>query len=90
MWIICKYIGTCYYINMNTVILSKSEYEVLKSQASAYERLLKVVSKDVSVIPPTRSKSKIFSAFEKSGKYDKNFLSSFKKGLKRSSFFSEK
>jgi len=75
---------------MSTVTLPKSEYEVLKAQASAYERLLKSVVKESVVTPPTRSKSKILGAFKKTGKYNKNFLASFKTGLKRSSFFIEK
>ena len=75
---------------MSTVTLPKSEYEVLKAQASAYERLLKSVVKESIVTPPTRSKSKVLNAFKKTGKYNKDFLASFNKGLKRSTFFTDK
>ncbi|OHA95905.1 MAG: hypothetical protein A2W64_00165 [Candidatus Zambryskibacteria bacterium RIFCSPLOWO2_02_39_10] len=75
---------------MNTIILSKSEYEILKAQSSAYERLLSAITAQSIVTPPTKSKSKTLSAFRNTGKYNKNFLVSFKKGLHRSSFFTDK
>lgn len=75
---------------MSTITLSKSEYEILKAQASAYERLLKAVVRESVITPPTKSRSKVFNAFKKTEKYNKNFLASFKTGLRRSSFFTEK
>ncbi len=75
---------------MNTITLSKSEYEILKAQASAYGRLLKAATIESLATPSTRSKSKVMSAFKKTGKYDEDFLISLNKGLKRSSFFTEK
>ena len=79
-----------YKINrMNTITLLKSEYKVLKAQATAYGRLIKSVAAESDVTSPTRSRSAILNAFKKTGKYNKSFLMSFKKGLSRSSFFSE-
>ena len=75
---------------MTTVTLQKSEYEILKAQASAYERLLKSVAKESVAMPPTRSRSKVLSAFRKTGKYNKKFLASLNTGLKRSSYFTDK
>jgi len=82
-----------YYANidfMSTVTLPKSEYDVLKAQASAYERLLKAATKESVVTPPTRSKVKVLNAFKRTKKYNKDFLASLKTGLKRSAFFTEK
>ena len=75
---------------MTTVTLPKSEYEMLKAEAQAYERILKALAKESVVTPPTKSRSKIFAVFEKTGKYNKKFLNSFKKGLKRSTFFTDR
>jgi hypothetical protein len=74
---------------MITVTVPKTEYEILKSQAYAYKQLLNAVSEN-AVTPPTRSKSKVLAAFKKTGKYNATFLTSLKKGLNRSSFFTQK
>jgi hypothetical protein len=75
---------------MTTVTVSKSEYDILKAQASAYRQLVKVAVLENEITPPTRSKSKVLEAFKKTGKYNKEFLISLKKGLSRSSFFTQK
>ena len=72
---------------MSTVTLSKKEYESLKEKALRYEYLKQVLEGDIFSPPPTRDAKKIAREFAKSGKYNKNFLQSLEKGLKRSSYF---
>jgi hypothetical protein len=48
-----------------------------------------LMSNTQSLIPPTRSKSEVLTAFKKVGIYSEKFLTSLTKGLERSSFFTE-
>lgn len=75
---------------MNTVSVSKIEYETLKAESAAYKRLIRSAQIDYSLTPPTRSKSKVLSGFKNTGKYNKEFIVSLQKGLKRSSYFDQK
>ena len=75
---------------MNTISVPRSEYEMLKAQATAYVRLLKSVATESIVTPPTRSRSMVMKELKKIGKYNKNFLKSLEKGLEESTFFSNK
>ena len=71
-----------------TITLPKSKYESLTEKAKAYETLVAAISRGKFFDPPpTRKVSEVVSAFRKSGRYNKKFLESFEKGLRRSSYF---
>ena len=72
---------------MSNVTIPKTEYEDLKERAVAYERMLEAAQGPFSLTPPEKSRRKIISAFKKVGKYNKNFITSLSKGLKRSNYF---
>ncbi len=72
---------------MSTIVLKKAEYEALKTRADAYERLVFAMREDIFSPPPARSRVKILSEFKKTGLYNKAFLASLSRGLKRSSHF---
>lgn len=72
---------------MSTVVLKKAEYEELKTRASAYDRLVFAMREDIFSPPPTRSRAKILSEFKKTGRYNKAFIASLSRGLKRSVHF---
>ena len=74
---------------MSTVTLRKSEYEILKKKAEAYEIIMRVVEQDIFSPPPMRSRKAILSKFKKTGSYSKAFLEDIEHALKRSSFFIE-
>lgn len=72
---------------MSTIVLKKAEYEALKTRAEAYDRFIFAMKEDIFSPPPTRSRTKIISELKKTGLYNKNFLASFSRGLKRSTHF---
>lgn len=72
---------------MNTIVLKKAEYEALKHRADAYDRFIFAIRENVFSPPPTRSRAKILSEFKKTELYNRTFLGSLAKGLKRSSHF---
>ena len=74
-------------IRMSTIVLKKTEYEALKTRADAYERLVFAMREDIFSPPPTRSRAKIILELKKTGLYNKAFLASLGRGLKRSSHF---
>ena len=74
---------------MNTVTLKKSEYEVLKKKAEAYETIIRVVEQDIFSPPTIRSRKAILNEFKKTGYYSKEFLEDIGQAIKRSSFFTE-
>lgn len=74
---------------MSTVTLKKSEYEILKKKAEAYETIIRVVEQDIFSPPSIGSRKAILNEFKKTGNYSKEFLEDIGQAIKRSSFFTE-
>ena len=72
---------------MTKVTLPKIEYLSLKKRAEAFDRMIAGVNPDLFYVPMEKSRKKIISDFSKTRLYNKEFLKSLNKGLKRSSFF---
>ncbi len=72
---------------MATITIPKIEYEVLRTKATLYEHIRKMMERDIFAPPPTKNTKEIVNAFTKTKRYNKAFLKSFEKGLKRSSYF---
>lgn len=73
-----------------TITLPKSKYESLAEKAEAYEELISAISKGgFFESPPTRKADEVIKAFRKTGIYNKKFLESLEKGLKRSVYFNK-
>lgn len=73
---------------MATITLNQKEYRELKSRAEAYDRILSAIKiKDIFTPPTTKSRKKIISEFKKTKLYNKKFIDSLEKGLKRSTYF---
>ncbi|MBI5676159.1 MAG: hypothetical protein HZC48_10105 [Nitrospirae bacterium] len=72
---------------MQTVTISKKEYEELIEKKLRYEYLHQIIEEDIFSPPPTKETKKIIDAFQKTGLYNQEFLVSLEKGLKRSSYF---
>ena len=68
--------------------MPKQKYENLEEKAKAYDDLLKAISRGgFFEIPSVRKSKEIIKAFRTTKLYNKKFLDSFSRGLKRSSFF---
>ena len=74
-------------MNSTSISLTKSEYTDLKSRADAYDRIISLARKEISVTPPERSTKKVIAEFKKTDTYSQEFLKSLEHGLRRSSFF---
>ena len=72
---------------MQTVTISKKQYEELIEKKLRYEYLHQIIESDIFSPPPTKDIKEIISAFKKTGLYNQKFIDSLKKGLKRSSYF---
>lgn len=72
---------------MNTVTIPKKEYKELVDRKLRYEYLRQIMEEDIFTPPPTRNSKEVLDVFKASGRYNKKFLESLKKGLKRSSYF---
>ena len=74
---------------MNTVTISKKEYQKLLEKALRYEYLQKIIKEkgDLFAPPPTRDIKEIMKSFKKTNFYSSQFLKSLEKGLGRSSYF---
>lgn len=71
-----------------TITIPKTKYESLKERARAYEILKRSINRGGFFdVPPVAKAGKIIEAFRKSGVYNKKFLESLKRGLRRSSQF---
>lgn len=72
----------------STITVPKTKYESLAEKAEAYEKLINAISKGgFFEPPPTRKSSEVMKAFRETGIYNKKFLESLEKGLKRSNYF---
>ncbi len=72
---------------MATITIPKIEYETLKKKATLYEHIRRMMERDIFTSPPTKNIKEIVGAFTKTKRYNKAFLESLEKGLKRSSYF---
>lgn len=72
---------------MNTVTITKTQYEALKKRANAYERIVFAARSELFAPPPVRNVRTTMSALRKTGKYNKSFLKSLERGLRESTFF---
>jgi hypothetical protein len=72
---------------MQTVTISKKEYEELIEKKLRYEYLHQIIEEDIFSPPPTKDIKEIINAFKKSGLYNQKFIDSLEKGLKRSAYF---
>ena len=72
---------------MQTVTISKKQYEELIEKKLRYEYLHQIIESDIFSPPPTKDIKEIISAFKKTGLYNQKFIDSLKKGIKRSSYF---
>lgn len=72
---------------MKSVTIPKIEYEVLKTRATAYDRVVSALESTFTLTPPERSRKKIIAEFKKTKKYSREFVGSLERGLARSSYF---
>jgi hypothetical protein len=72
---------------MQTVTISKKEYQELIEKKLRYEYLHHIIEENIFSPPPTKDVKKIIKAFQKTGLYNPKFIDSLEKGLKRSSYF---
>jgi hypothetical protein len=72
---------------MQTVTISKKEYQELIEKKLRYEYLHHIIEEDIFSPPPTKDVKEIIKAFQKTGLYNRKFIDSLEKGLKRSSYF---
>ena len=72
---------------MQTVTISKKEYQELIEKKLRYEYLHQIIEEDIFSSPPTKDVKKIIKAFQETGLYSRKFIDSLEKGLKRSSYF---
>lgn len=72
---------------MQTVTITKKEYDELIEKKLRYEYLHQIIENDIFSQPPTRDIKKVINAFKKTGIYSQEFIDSLEKGLKRSSYF---
>lgn len=77
----------CYNVRMSTVTIPKIEYEFLKQRATAYERVLSVAQDELYLPPPTRNRKEVLRVLRGTERYNRQFLASISKGLRRSSYF---
>lgn len=72
---------------MNTITVSKKEYENLVERALRYDYLKQTMTSDIFSAPPIKSVKVAISAFKKTKLYTPAFIASLQKGLSRSSYF---
>ncbi|OHB18490.1 MAG: hypothetical protein A2749_00655 [Parcubacteria group bacterium RIFCSPHIGHO2_01_FULL_45_26] len=72
---------------MASVTISKKEYEELLDNKLRFQYVKQSLNEDFFSPPPTRSIKEVMVAFRATGKYNKLFLQSLEKGLRRSSHF---
>lgn len=72
---------------METVTISKKEYQELIEKKLRYEYLHQIIESDIFSPPPTKDINEVIDAFKKTGIYNQKFIAGLEKGLKRSSYF---
>ena len=68
-----------YFENMDTITLSKEEYDQLVRKALYYDYLHQLLKEDIFACPPTKKVKKIIDSFAETGAYNENFLKSLEK-----------
>lgn len=74
---------------MSNVTISKKEYDDLLDKKLRYEYMRQLLVGDYFSSPPTKKVSEAMKAFRESKRYNKEFLASLEKGLKRSAYFNK-
>lgn len=72
---------------MDTVVISKKEYQELFEKKLRYEYLCQIIEEDFFAPPPAKSVEEIIKTFRQTKLYKQEFLKSLEKGLRRSSYF---
>lgn len=72
------------------ITLAKTEYNRLRKIAEKYEMLRKIFELDFFAPPPSANTKKIIGEFRATGLYNEAFLKSLSRGLKESSYFTQK
>lgn len=78
-----------YSKTMDTITLTKKEYDRLLKKALSYDYLRGLMAEDVFASPPVKNVKKVIKEFAATGKYNQKFLKSFEEGLKRSNYFND-
>ena len=72
---------------MTTITISKKEYEKLVEAKLRYDYLRQGIEDDLFCPPPTHNTREVVRQFTGIKKYNKEFLKSLEKGLRRSAHF---
>jgi len=72
---------------MSTITISKKEYGDLIEKKLRYDYMQQLMKENIFSSPPTKNIKEIISDFQKTNRYNKNFIKSLEKGLSRSSYF---
>jgi len=72
---------------MGTITISKKEYQELTEHKLRYEYIRRALEENLFSPPPTKNRKEIVSSLAATGLYNKKFLASVRKGLKRSRYF---
>ena len=72
---------------MDKIIVSKKEYQNLINKSLRYDCFRQIMEEDFFSSPPTKNSKEIIKEFRDSGKYNKDFIKSLSRGLRRSSYF---
>lgn len=72
---------------MPTVTIPKKEYQELVEKKFRFEYLYEIMKEDIFIPPFIRNIKEILRAMSLTKRYNKKFLQSLEKGLKRSDYF---
>ncbi|OGD70859.1 hypothetical protein A3I18_01310 [Candidatus Campbellbacteria bacterium RIFCSPLOWO2_02_FULL_35_11] len=72
---------------MATITISKKEYRELIEKKLRYEYLHQIMEEDIFSSPPTKNIQEVVRGFKATKKYNRRFVNSLEKGLKRSACF---
>lgn len=74
---------------MSNVTIPKREYQKLLDKTFRFEYIRQILEEDIFSSPSTRNIKAVIKEFRETGRYNKNFLDSLARGLKRSSYFNK-
>ena len=72
---------------MNTVTISKKEYETLLEKQERYEHVRSLVEGELFASPPTKSVRVVMKEFKATQRYSAAFLRDLEAGMTRSGYF---
>jgi hypothetical protein len=72
---------------MNTVTISKKEYETLLEKQERYEHVRSLIEGELFASPPKRSMQAVMKEFKATKRYSAAFLRDLEAGMKRSNYF---